>query len=325
VHVKAVDRARRPRGLGRLACLCLERLQRPERAPEPGLRRTPVAQEDREGPGAVRVPDQGEAEILALGVALVLEQLDLHPLRALQAPGGGDDAAREERLQGALRCQLRHERRLLRLVGLRILLGKDDDLLRAQAVLQRVPRGARLAVRGPGAARPGPVETAGLRPGAHAEESRAGRGATDAVHGEGPCWDHEGWKRDEPGGAPRTGSLADDRNKYNPQARRGGPEVARRARTTAPTLLSRLTLHHPRRVRVRIPCPRRGGQAAAPRDPKASVSSRSGRSGAARRPAARTKPQAGRPSPPCVVGDAFLRRRRRLPASAGGAPGAAGS
>jgi hypothetical protein len=88
-----LDPARRDRGVG--FRLGLEGLQRPERTPEPGLGRAPVAQQDREGASASGIPYQGEAEIVALGVALVLEQLDLHSLGALEAPGGGDDAPRE--------------------------------------------------------------------------------------------------------------------------------------------------------------------------------------------------------------------------------------
>ena len=228
-----LDRARRRRGLGGVARLrlCLERLQRLERAPEPDLGRTPVAQEDREGPGAVRVPDQGEAEIVALGVALVLEQLDLHPLRALQAPGGGDDAPREERLQGALRRELRDERRLVCLVGLRILLGEDDGLLRPQAVLQRVLCGARLAVRGPGAARSRTVAAAGLGAGAHAEESRApGSAAPMLCMAKVPAG-IVGWRRADPETRRRGPlSLLGYRNRCKHRARRGEPERTPRQR-----------------------------------------------------------------------------------------------
>ena len=46
------------------------------------------------------------------GEAVLGEELDLEPLGALEAPGGGDDAPREHGLERALRRQILEQHRL---------------------------------------------------------------------------------------------------------------------------------------------------------------------------------------------------------------------
>jgi hypothetical protein len=104
---------------------------------------------------------QGEPGVGAL-VAAELKHLGFEPIGALQAPGGDCDAAREQGLQGPDRRQLLEERRLQRGQLGGVLLRQHEVLLRAQAMLQRILRGARLAFFGLRAARFGAVASARL-------------------------------------------------------------------------------------------------------------------------------------------------------------------
>jgi hypothetical protein len=95
---------------------------------------------------AVAVAGQRQPEIV-LATHAELEQLGLDPVGALEPPGGAHDPRDQEGLQHALRRQLAHKRRLERLVVL-LLLGADQIVVGAQAVLQRVLRRAGFAFRG---------------------------------------------------------------------------------------------------------------------------------------------------------------------------------
>jgi hypothetical protein len=119
---------------------------------------------------------------------------------------------RQHRLHDADRRQLVQQLRLEagELGG--ILLRQHDVLLRAQAVPERIPRRARLALRGPGATRFRTIAPAGFGAGlarcGWSARRRAGgghgRGARDAGDGHGgvPCW----WGDDgRPAGAGNTG------------------------------------------------------------------------------------------------------------------------
>ena len=145
--------------------LGLERLEGPQRAPELGERAAAIAQQRVEAARAVAVADEGEPEAAA-GKVVLGEQLRLEPLGPGETPGGGDDPLREHGLQRALRRQLLHQCSLERGKLGGTLARQHDALLRAQTVLQRVLRRARLAFRRLRTFRPGTVFPAGLGAGA---------------------------------------------------------------------------------------------------------------------------------------------------------------
>jgi hypothetical protein len=90
------------------------------------------------------IPDQGEAKTAWLPPSVEadmrIEQLDLHPIRPQHAPGRPSHAREEELLQCALGRQLGAQRLLERLKLRHVLVGEQHELLRPQAVLQRVLR-----------------------------------------------------------------------------------------------------------------------------------------------------------------------------------------
>jgi hypothetical protein len=128
--------------------LGLERLERLERAPELGHRGAAIAQERLERARAVAVADQREAWA-GVAIAALLEQLDLQAIGARETPRGKRDPTREHGLQRTDGRQLVDHGRLecSELGG--VLLRQHYELLRAQAVLQCIPRRSGLAFFGP--------------------------------------------------------------------------------------------------------------------------------------------------------------------------------
>ena len=192
-EVCAGERGGGPIGLGRAACRQfgggrlpgLERLERAQAAGELGERRAAVAQERREGAGAVAVAGQDAAEIgLA---ALVGEQLGLDPVGAREAPGGDRDALREHGLERAGGRQLLEQGRLEGPEPGAVLVRQHDEPQRPQAVLERILRRARLALGRPRPARHGAIAAAGLGARSARGDGRAERGA-DTGHGGFPRW-----------------------------------------------------------------------------------------------------------------------------------------
>jgi hypothetical protein len=139
-------------------------------------------------------------------VALLLENLALDPIGALQAPDRRREAKRERLLQRAEGREIVHERRL-RLERASVLVRDHDEPPGAKAVLQRVLRRARLAFFRFRAARLRPVAPASL--GARVRggngsggDRRTGRGGACTGHGGIPCWLREKRRRRSCGGRP---------------------------------------------------------------------------------------------------------------------------
>jgi hypothetical protein len=160
VGVRQGQRVRRARLVGRLG---LERLERAQRAPQLGHGGTPVAQQRVERARAIAVAHQGKAEpapaaLAALG--LQGEQLALDPIGALEPPGGDHQAPRQQGLQRADRREIVRQRVGHGLERTGVLVVQQDELFGAQAVLERVLGGARLALRRFGPARLGAIAPA---------------------------------------------------------------------------------------------------------------------------------------------------------------------
>jgi hypothetical protein len=118
----------------------LKRLQGPQRPPELGLRGAAIAQQRLERSGAVAVADQREPDAAVRDRSQTLrEQIDLDPLRPLEAPGGARDPTDHDALQDALGRQLRDQRRLERCEPGGVLVRQHHVLRCAQPVLQGVP------------------------------------------------------------------------------------------------------------------------------------------------------------------------------------------
>jgi hypothetical protein len=166
--------------------LGLERLERAQRAHELGHGGAAVAHQCLEAAGAVAIPDQGHADA-PLVPAPLGEQLHLHAVGTREPPGGDRDLPGEHGLQRADRRELLEERRLERGELGGILVREHDELLRAQAVFERILCGARLAFRALWPARLGAVPAArlGTRM-AHGGCGARWRGA-DLGHGGIPC------------------------------------------------------------------------------------------------------------------------------------------
>jgi hypothetical protein len=141
-------------------------------------------------------------------MAPLREQLDFEAVGAREAPGRDRDAPREHRLERALGCQLRDHRRLEFGKFGGILVRQHDVLFRPQAVLERVLRRARLALRRLRPARPGAVAPARLGARIGHGNGRARRGANIGHDGGSLGW-RRGWLMRAQGSAqPRANPLS---------------------------------------------------------------------------------------------------------------------